>query len=99
MSNIDEMKNWLVIYDITNPRRLQKVAKIMEDYGRRVQNSVFEILTTTRVINELKNRIEGIIRDDDFVVYFELCSTDWQKQMKYGPGKYDIMEEREYYIV
>lgn len=99
MSSIDEMKNWLVIYDITNPRRLQKVAKIMEDYGRRVQNSVFEILTTTRVINELKNRIEGIIRDDDFVVYFELCSADWQKQMKYGPGKYDIMEEREYYIV
>lgn len=32
----------LVAYDIANPRRLRKVAKICEDYGLRMEHSVFE---------------------------------------------------------
>ena len=33
----------LVIYDITEPRRLNKVAKVIKDYGIRVQKSIFEV--------------------------------------------------------
>lgn len=32
----------LIAYDITDPKRLHKVAKLCEDYGVRVQLSVFE---------------------------------------------------------
>ncbi len=32
----------LVAYDITEPRRLARVARVCEDYGVRVQYSVFE---------------------------------------------------------
>lgn len=32
----------LVAYDITDPRRLQRVARVCEDWGVRVQYSVFE---------------------------------------------------------
>ena len=32
----------LVAYDIADPKRLSRVAKICEDYGVRVQYSVFE---------------------------------------------------------
>lgn len=33
---------YLVAYDIRNPRRLRRVAKVCEDYGVRVEYSVFE---------------------------------------------------------
>ncbi|HHP7244558.1 MAG TPA: CRISPR-associated endonuclease Cas2, partial [Elainellaceae cyanobacterium] len=32
----------LVVYDIANNRRRQKLSKLLEGYGRRVQESVFE---------------------------------------------------------
>ncbi len=32
----------LVAYDISNPKRLRQVARICEDYGVRVQYSIFE---------------------------------------------------------
>ncbi|MBX3742541.1 MAG: CRISPR-associated endonuclease Cas2 [Akkermansiaceae bacterium] len=32
----------LIVYDITAPRRLRRVAKVCEDYGIRVQKSIFE---------------------------------------------------------
>lgn len=32
----------LVAYDVTRPRRLARIARICEDYGIRVQYSVFE---------------------------------------------------------
>ena len=32
----------VVAYDITDPKRLARVAKVCEDYGVRVQYSVFE---------------------------------------------------------
>lgn len=33
---------FLVAYDISDPQRLRKVARLMEEYGARVQRSVFE---------------------------------------------------------
>ncbi|GAB4246397.1 MAG: hypothetical protein Kow00109_22460 [Acidobacteriota bacterium] len=33
---------YLVAYDIRNPRRLRRVARVCEDYGVRVEYSVFE---------------------------------------------------------
>ncbi|HQM85027.1 MAG TPA: CRISPR-associated endonuclease Cas2, partial [bacterium] len=37
-------KNRLILYDIRDPKRLLRVAKIMENYGYRVQKSVFEVI-------------------------------------------------------
>ncbi|EMN95623.1 CRISPR-associated endoribonuclease Cas2-like protein, partial [Leptospira interrogans serovar Medanensis str. UT053] len=38
------MKHWrLVSYDIREPKRLRRVAKIMEGFGERIQYSVFRI--------------------------------------------------------
>lgn len=34
-------RRFLIAYDIADPRRLRRVAKTMEEYGERVQYSVF----------------------------------------------------------
>jgi len=35
--------NMIVAYDIADERRLARVAKIVKDYGVRVQKSIFEV--------------------------------------------------------
>lgn len=38
---------YLAIYDITDAKRLNKVANILQDYGVRIQKSVFELRLST----------------------------------------------------
>jgi len=42
---------YLVVYDITDEKRLAKVAKYLEKIGLRVQNSTFEIDTSIISLN------------------------------------------------
>ncbi len=94
------MKNWLIIYDIRDEKRLSKVAKAMESYGTRVQKSVFEMIANPDIIQELRRKIGNIIDEtEDFVVYFEICTEDWQKQIKYGPRKFEVMCEKSYDVM
>jgi CRISPR-associated protein Cas2 len=66
--------NMIVAYDIADVKRLTKVAKIMLDYGRRVQKSIFEVTVTSPVFRTMKERIEKtIISTEDGVKYFQLC--------------------------
>jgi len=92
------MSHWLVIYDICNDKRLRKVAKNMENYGIRVQKSVFEIEADDLKIKNLRMSIKEIIKDEDYVVYFRLCEKDWQKKLKYGVGKYKNSDDKDFYI-
>ncbi|MCF6246485.1 MAG: CRISPR-associated endonuclease Cas2 [Desulfobacula sp.] len=64
----------IVAYDISDPKRLVKVAKIMKDYGLRVQKSIFEVSLTPSVFNKMKNKIDYTIEaSEDGVKYFPLC--------------------------
>ncbi|HDR15230.1 MAG TPA: CRISPR-associated endonuclease Cas2 [Desulfobacteraceae bacterium] len=79
------MANWLVLYDIRNAKRLQKVAKVMEGFGSRVQKSVFEMSLRNRDLRVLRKKIQRIIEVEDFVAYFKVCQRDWEKRRKFGP--------------
>lgn len=94
------MKHWLVIYDIADGRRLVKAAKIIEDYGVRVQKSVFEVDASDKTLSELRARIQKVIDPDkDFVVYFSICERDWQKQLKIGIGKNIRCDDKPYQVL
>lgn len=66
--------NMIVTYDIADPRRLNKVAKIIKEYGVRVQKSIFEVEVDARRFNEMRARVEELIKaSEDGVKYFPLC--------------------------
>jgi CRISPR-associated protein Cas2 len=66
--------NLLVAYDIADPRRLQRIARIMEDYGLRVQRSIFEVEVTPAAFAELRRRTEAAMDPaEDGVKYFPAC--------------------------
>ena len=74
---------YLLTYDIDTEsdkgRRLQKVAKICESFGQRVQNSVFEMNIDSAKMTELKIQLEGVIdKNIDSVRIYKLG-----KYMKY----------------
>ncbi|WP_456405586.1 CRISPR-associated endonuclease Cas2 [Caldithrix abyssi] len=92
------MSHWLVLYDIRDAKRLRRVAKTIQNYGTRAQKSVFELEVEAEQISKLRKKIQKIIADEDYVVYFNLCEADWQKREKYGKGRYDEEPNEEYYI-
>lgn len=77
--------HWIILYDIRDVKRLSKVAKVVESYGWRVQKSVFESNADEKTINILKRRLLDIIDiETDFILFFDVCEKDWQKQEIYG---------------
>ena len=68
------MDSWLVAYDISDPKRLRKVARACEDYGYRKQLSVFLCRLSATDIVKLRNRLYDIIDlGEDQVLFIPLC--------------------------
>lgn len=68
---------FLLTYDIDTSedkgKRLQKVSKICESYGERVQNSVFEINTDMTKMKEFELKLSHIIdKDADSIRIYKL---------------------------
>ena len=66
----------VVAYDVdtttqAGEKRLRKVAQLCEQYGSRVQNSVFEVLLTPAQLVELKSGLTKIIdvKSDSIRIY------------------------------
>jgi CRISPR-associated protein Cas2 len=55
----------LVAYDIADPKRLSKVAKICEDYGVRVQYSVFECRLVESDFEDFWLKLLEVIKDEE----------------------------------
>jgi CRISPR-associated protein Cas2 len=90
--------NMIIAYDITDEKRLVRVAKVMLDYGVRVQKSIFEVELTHRSFRELKDRIEEIIiAETDGVKYFPLCEKCAGTVEIIGQGEFTD-PDHEYYI-
>ena len=57
----------LIIYDIEDNKRRNKVVKVLESYGVRVQKSAFECYANERRLGDLKDRLKKYIEDDDSI--------------------------------
>ena len=71
----------LVTYDVSlaqpgGARRLRRVARACQDYGQRVQFSVFEIWVTDAMQRELEQALKKLIdEEDDSVRFYRLCAA------------------------
>lgn len=63
--------NYIVCYDIIHEKRLRQVFKILKGIGTHIQYSVFFCKLTWQELTELKEKLEGIIDDneDDIRIY------------------------------
>lgn len=76
----------LVIYDIAEPKRLRRVARLMEDFGVRLQDSVFDCWLTPQQLARLQARMLPLIHlGQDSVRYIPLCARDHSARLLQQP--------------
>lgn len=64
----------LVAYDIADPKRLSKVARHCEDWGMRIQYSIFECRLEAGAFDEFwEGLLELIDEEDDRVTAYRIC--------------------------
>jgi len=86
----------LVSYDITDDKRRTKVAKILEDFGERVQFSVFECELTESQRKQLQKRLKRYVTDQDSIRYYLLCAACRLKIEIFGKG--EVTHDEPYYL-
>lgn len=90
----------LITYDVetTTPsgaKRLRRVAKECQNYGQRVQNSVFECVLTEAQFVVLKNLLSSIIDEKKDSIRYYFLGNNWNNRIEMI-GKvisYDITSE------
>ena len=65
----------MISYDISETRIRNKVSKILEGFGRRIQYSVFECNLEEKVFNRLYKQLleQTIDSDSDSIRIYRLC--------------------------
>lgn len=76
----------LITYDVETvsdggQKRLRRVAKSCQNYGQRVQNSVFECVLDEKTYVTLKHQIEQIIDEKNDSVRFYIMGNNWQRKV------------------
>lgn len=88
----------MVSYDIKSNKIRRKVKKIIEGFGKRVQFSVFECFISDSQFNEMKNKINEIVKDKPVSIrFYILCESCDKKIEFYGCGK--ILDDDQYFMV
>ena len=81
----------LVTYDVakdeTGARRLRRVSKACQDYGQRVQFSVFECVMDPAVWVKLKNRLIDEIDPAKDSLRFYYMGSNWQHKVEHVGAK------------
>ena len=78
----------LVTYDVSTEseggkRRLRRVAKQCENFGQRVQNSVFECLLTPAQWADLKHNLEKEIDENHDSLRYYFLGANWERRVEH----------------
>ncbi len=86
----------IVSYDISDDKLRNKFSKFLEQYGRRLQYSVFELRNSTRIMNnvlaEIEHRFEPKFSGTDSVIIIPITPADRKNVLRFGYAKHDEKE-------
>ena len=82
----------LVTYDVntetdTGKSRLRKVSKKCQDYGQRVQNSVFECIIDLARLKQLQDALEKIIDPKVDSLRYYYLGDEWRGRVQHVGAK------------
>lgn len=83
----------LITYDIATDTpegrsRLRRVAKTCQDYGQRVQKSVFECILTEKVYEVMKQRLlKEMNENEDSIRFYRLPEGRERRVEEFGQGQ------------
>ncbi len=82
----------LITYDVNTEtdagkKRLHQVAKQCENYGQRVQNSVFECILEPALLKQLQNRLEKIMDIEKDSIRYYYLGDEWRSRVEHVGAK------------
>lgn len=82
----------IVSYDFSNNKRRAKFSKFLEQYGERIQYSVFMVKNSPRVMKRILLEVEMKYRryfeNTDSIMIFSVCNGCVEKLVRYGSAKH-----------
>lgn len=78
-AGVDEenKKVYVLTYDIVSNKTRYKLAKLISQFGFRIQKSAFEVILSKADERELVTQIERLVDpEDDLVRMYRLCGND-----------------------
>lgn len=85
----------LITYDVETAtpegrKRLRHVARLCEDWGQRVQNSVFECKLNPAQLTSLRARLVATINEECDSLRFYNLGNNWQRRVEHFGAKPSI---------
>jgi len=82
----------LITYDVSTKtaagqKRLRKVAKKCQDYGQRVQNSVFECILDPARLKQLQSTLEKLIDPEKDSLRYYYLGDEWRSRVEHVGAK------------
>jgi len=88
----------VISYDIEDDKKRFKVAQILENYGTRVQYSVFECIINEQQLKEIKEKTKNIIdKEKDSIRFYIICEGCLKKIEIIGIG--EVTKDLDFYII
>lgn len=93
MSTTTPKQFWIIAYDISDNKRRNKVAELLEQYGTRCNYSVFECLITEARFRKIQIILKkNIDSETDCILYYYLCKSCLPKKVILGKTP-EILDE------
>ncbi|MBM4152383.1 MAG: CRISPR-associated endonuclease Cas2 [Kiritimatiellaceae bacterium] len=94
----------LVSYDVSTinksgQRRLRHVAKICENFGLRVQNSVFECLVDPAQWTRLRTQLLKAFNKEEDSLRFYFLGSNWERKVEHHGAKETLNLEKDTLII
>jgi len=75
-------KNYLICYDISNTKKRNKIANLLESYGYRVNYSVFELDIKTHKLNTLLEELKKFMNGSDSIRVYSFSADTIAKSFE-----------------
>lgn len=66
--------DYLICYDIRDPKRWRQAHKVLKGYGESLQYSIFRVRLTPRDREQLRLHLETILTQEDSLLIVGLCN-------------------------
>ena len=67
---------YIIAYDIADNKRRLRIAKTLESWGYRIQESVFQLRLDTVTLARVRSRLAALISDaEDLIHSYPICSS------------------------
>jgi CRISPR-associated protein Cas2 len=89
---------YVLVYDVVNDRRRNKLHRTLKDYGTAVQRSVSEFDLNAAEVQKMMKRVEALISpDEDTVRLYRLCAACLTETRILGEGVLSL--DPDFYII